>query len=128
MSDSLFGAARMKAASKRGPSRYGKGETFSSKAERERKGPSAYSKMIAAMPHPSQLKRDETYEGWSNHATWLVALTFDNDEPLYRKRLAASGGKGFTSASVKAFVKRTRPGVYRKVNWKELAEHWSHDF
>lgn len=73
-------------------------------------------------------KREEKYEGWTNHATWLVALTFDNDEPLYRKRLAASGGdpgRGFTAASVKTFVKRARPGAYPKVNWKELAEHWS---
>ena len=26
-----------------------------------------------------------TYEGWINWETWLVNLTLDNDEPLYRK-------------------------------------------
>lgn len=26
---------------------------------------------------------DETYNGWTNHATWHVKLTLDNEEPLY---------------------------------------------
>lgn len=30
---------------------------------------------------------NEKYNGWTNHATWLVALHIDNDETLYNDAL-----------------------------------------
>lgn len=41
-----------------------------------------------------------TYEGWSNYETWLVNLTLDNDEPLYKAVLDLA--KRYRSASVLA--------------------------
>lgn len=64
------------------------------------------------MPDDSEGK----YEGWSNQATWAVALRVDNDYPSYRKMMDAP--------DLVAFVRNeclTSP----KANQAELIAHWS---
>ena len=48
---------------------------------------------------------EKTYEGWTNRATWNVALWIANDEPLYRAAVAfmAKAYKG--KQPYKAFVR-----------------------
>lgn len=84
---------------------------------------------------------DEKFQGWSNHATWNVALWLDNDYPLYVfaqglfKRLVTSGdGTALNLAHILRTWVTTTPEVYSKfdikrieleqVNWQEIAEHY----
>lgn len=99
---------------------------------------------------------DETYHGWPNKATWLVALWLTNDEPtswavsdLGREALAAypddhDSAQQRYAYDLEAFVEVWRgepefqalPGLYRDlfgvawaaVDWEVLAETWLEDF
>ena len=73
------------------------------------------------------------WEGWSNWATWNVALWFDNDYALYVRLQAYKGtsdGLKPTASGVERFARhclgpKTRDGAdLSEVNWEELAEHW----
>lgn len=69
---------------------------------------------------------NETYNGWTNYATWRVALEyFDGFEPDYEMGAESckdmvtehleEQGRGTTLDYALAFVS--------DVNWKEIAEH-----
>jgi len=78
------------------------------------------------------------YQGWTNWATWNVALWLGNDEPLYRMARSQRERHGkFTAKSAEAFVRETMPlgtpdmrsshhrgkhGGLGVVDWKEIAE------
>ena len=69
-----------------------------------------------------------TYNGWTNWATWNVALWVDNDEAIYRARRRA----GLTdTASLRAFLEaiwpegRTPDGAdFEDANLVEILEAW----
>jgi hypothetical protein len=84
-----------------------------------------------------------TYNGWTNWATWNVALWVDNREEYYYARLATAtmnAGKEWTAETVEDFVRAIFPegtpdmadGVMMvdgldAVNYEELTEHWNEE-
>lgn len=90
-------------------------------------------------PHPAFVP----HCGFSNAATWSVALFLDNDSPQTQKqaRILATGrsriGTGFLALQM--FVRRSkwmpeswvryvsRSATLQLVNWRELAEHLTAD-
>lgn len=71
----------------------------------------------------------KTYNGWTNHETWNVALWLNNDEALYNAYRQQSGT--FTPETAETFVRGLLPGGtpdfndvsdYDQVNWAEIAE------
>lgn len=82
-----------------------------------------------------------TYNGWTNWATWNVALWVDNQEEYYFARVeTAEMVKKWTAESVESFVRMIFPegtpdmadGVMMvdgldAVNYEELTEHWNEE-
>lgn len=75
---------------------------------------------------------DATYNGWTNRATWNVALWAGNDEPSYRyfrDQRPREGGYDAGSAERVArdlFQDKTPDGdSLADVNWTEIAEAWN---
>lgn len=75
------------------------------------------------------------YNGYTNWATWNVALWVDNEEKVYRlkERIVGREGADLRSSLVKTLVLRVYPngtpdmnGVsgLDEVNWKELTDEW----
>jgi len=78
-----------------------------------------------------------TYEGWSNRATWTVALWIDNDETLYRyAQNIGIGAEDDTEvgATIENWLEEMKPelsGVWAdllaaawdQVNWTEIGAH-----
>ena len=79
----------------------------------------------------------ETYNGWTNWATWNAVLWARNDEPSYRwwcrvgrqdghdldalaERLARELPENVTNSDMNA-------GDYLEVNWREVAEACAED-
>jgi hypothetical protein len=78
-------------------------------------------------------KESGRFNGWSNNATWNVALWLGNDEPLYRACQAerTALGRPFTANEARALVLRLMPGGtpdwrdakrFAEVDWDEIAE------
>lgn len=69
-----------------------------------------------------------SYNGWTNRATWNVALWAGNDEPMYRRVMA---GKPYNAESAeemghKLFGPNTPDGdCLDDANWEEIAEAWN---
>jgi hypothetical protein len=85
-----------------------------------------------------------SYNGWKNWETWNVVLWCDNEEPIYRDRMAR---KLRTADEIEAFVREWFPegtpdmesrhegrDVYdgldatEATDWEEIAEHWKEDY
>jgi hypothetical protein len=82
------------------------------------------------------MKRDadmtDIYQGFANYATWLIALTYDNDEFLY-KETQRRFRNGVTEDEAEAVVRLWTPtGVdgmenLDEVDFADLAKHWSEE-
>ena len=84
-----------------------------------------------------------TYNGWTNWATWNVALWVDNQEEYYFARVArvkGNAGKEWTAEAVEDFVRAIFPegtpdmadGVMMvdgldAVNYEEITTHWNEE-
>ncbi len=86
-----------------------------------------------------------TYNGWTNWATWNVALWVDNREEYYFERLCRinhlmNDGKEWTAEAVEDFVRTIFPegtpdmanGVMMRdgldaVNYGAIATHWNEE-
>jgi helix-turn-helix protein len=83
----------------------------------------------------------EEYQGWSNYATWGVALIIDNDQGLHEETLELArehADAGTLSEAIKEWVdvmvsevenssemiQQIFQAGYSDVNWYELAEHF----
>jgi len=84
------------------------------------------------------------YNGWTNYATWLIALHIDNEEALQDEALSLHSENtydyskslenwfddlvefldGFKSTIVADLVRATLSSV----NWYEIAEHYQHTY
>ena len=82
---------------------------------------------------------DNTYQGFTNYATWNVALWADNDYGLYEAKLEWLGRKTkpVTRGAAAWFFRNvmggytsdlrgnTEPGTRKKdIDFSDLAEHW----
>lgn len=87
------------------------------------------------------MSTDETYNGWTNYETWLVALWLDNEPATYQDmtELAATmkTETEFRHAdAIKAYVDELRPdggsgmledlvtAALARVDWTAIAEHY----
>ena len=79
---------------------------------------------------------DETYNGWTNWATWNLALWVDNDEYSYHRRIEMGEqlrGQGWDAESVKSFCWDLFPNGtpdmeecdLDEVNYQEMAQAWN---
>jgi hypothetical protein len=82
---------------------------------------------------------DQTYEGWSNWATWNIELWINNNEYMYEEKikLLKRHGSDITDDIVKDFVAEMfddskTPDMddndVNNVNWEELATEWNHEY
>jgi len=78
------------------------------------------------------------YNGWTNAATWNVALHYGNNEGLYLEMIRkckslAEDGKQWTEELAVCFVRyhmgAVTPDGYHlgDCNWVEIAEAWNED-
>jgi hypothetical protein len=83
---------------------------------------------------------DTTYQGWTNRATWGVALWLDNDEGLYHERRSIVKDHvddvHACADALEMWVNDMAPNLgatlwsdllswsLASVNWRELAESW----
>ena len=61
---------------------------------------------------------DETYNGWTNWDTWIVALWLGNDEQVYRATQRKFKGRVVSEAGARAWcttVRKSYPQV--RVDW-----------
>jgi len=85
---------------------------------------------------------NQTYNGWTNWATWNTALWMDNDEGLYRARIEEPKwgdeyGRPWTSKLVEELVEallpngtpdmNEDPAYYDTVNWQAIADAWNEE-
>lgn len=78
---------------------------------------------------------DTTYNGWTNWATWNMALWVDNDEPQYKAKLAVFKYCTVTPNSVEEFCREIYPHGTPDmgdrdlvtVDWCEIAENWQQE-
>jgi len=77
----------------------------------------------------------DTYNGWTNWATWNVNLWIDNEEWLYHAKISLleSAWRTIEGIDVRAFVTEhmhgttpdfDSPSDIAAVDWQEIAEHW----
>lgn len=82
---------------------------------------------------------DKTYNGWANHATWLVNVWTDGDDEIVRISSDIGVSLYARAQSLKGYVQETyledidaKSGLvadllmsaFQDVNWKELVEHY----
>ena len=77
---------------------------------------------------------EKTFNGWTNWATWNVALWVDNDYGLYHFRKECSGPAGWCFESAQAFCldvfengtpDMDDPEEMNLVNYQEIANAWN---
>lgn len=72
---------------------------------------------------------DDGYNGWTNYATWNVALWFDNEYSWYQAKIEfLQSTEQVTEINVENFVKslidRTPDTRLHSVDWADLAQSW----
>jgi len=105
--------------------------------------PSRHRRLPGGSAMPAELanrvRADMSYNGWKNWETWNVALWCDNEEGIYRDRMAR---KPRTAQEIEDFVRDWYPNgtpdmtadnddpysAREAVDWDELAEHWCEDY
>lgn len=76
-----------------------------------------------------------TYNGWSNWATWNAVLWTENEEHVYRARLSRHRWDEWTGDEVATFFQEVFPkgtpdmnGVIpNDINWDEISETWNNE-
>jgi nuclear transport factor 2 (NTF2) superfamily protein len=75
---------------------------------------------------------DMAHEGWSNQETWQVALTINNDQGFYRRKLSLLSRDGKREAMAVDFKREFEKDIIaeikkydagfnsKKVNWAEI--------
>lgn len=78
------------------------------------------------------MNNENTYNGWTNWATWNMALWLDNDEPTYNLLRRARHSdladiQAFLADNSSPFADGTPdmdPGDLSQVDWDEIREAW----
>jgi len=88
---------------------------------------------IVYIPVKNNLK--ESYNGWTNWETWNMALWADNEEKIYKDRVAMQKKiKSWDKNSIKKWFMKfypkgspdmDSPSELNKVNWQELADKFN---
>ena len=77
-----------------------------------------------------------SYNGWSNWGTWNVALWVDNEESIYRCRIAQQSQYEWTAATTEEFCvgyfpdgtpDMDSPTELDDVDWQEIADNWNEE-
>jgi hypothetical protein len=79
-----------------------------------------------------EMSENQGYNGWTNRATWSVALWLGGSEWMYRAYSEALKAAPFTAESLEEFVRDLMPSgppdfdyeqsQYLEVNWLEIAD------
>ena len=73
----------------------------------------------------------DTYQGFANWETWLIALTFDNDRNLYNEtqnhfyHMTAEQAEALVRLWCPNGVEGMEVGDLDVVDFADLAEHWN---
>lgn len=84
------------------------------------------------------MAENEGFNGWSNWATWNVALWFDNNESLYRRKEHIikfhNEDADDLASAIKRYVESCFPlfgdlndGDFKLVDYLEIAQNWIED-
>lgn len=86
---------------------------------------------------------DNTYQGWTNRKTWLVALYFDNDYPIYKRvqSIVKTGGdvkalrfrletfwRQLSPYDLRDFKDDFRDVRGQEINWEEIATNYASEW
>ena len=72
--------------------------------------------------------KEEKYNGWTNYATWRVALEMFDESPDTWEEITADGCEEYavdviSEGAVNGFALEYALAFLEDVNWQEIAEH-----
>jgi hypothetical protein len=71
--------------------------------------------------------KEETYNGWTNYATWRVALEMFDESPEAWEEITADDCKDYAvdviSDGADGFALEYSLAFLQDVNWQEIADH-----